>query len=145
MNILMLSDDEAIMGAASAAANETRGTLLAEHLEMATSLWGRFMGLMGRAGLPAARLRPGPRLNVPRPYMPFASGALMTRAGLLALASRNATAPSAPAEMKSPTATSPATRTCTKPITAIRTSSPLSAGAFTSVGSLSRSASGFIT
>ena len=41
------------MGAASAAANETRGTLLAEHLEMATSLWGRFMGLMGRRSLPA--------------------------------------------------------------------------------------------
>ena len=41
------------MGAASAAANETRGTLLAEHLETATSLWGRFMGLMGRRSLPA--------------------------------------------------------------------------------------------
>jgi hypothetical protein len=41
------------MGAAAAAANETRGTLLAEHLEMATSLWGRFMGLMGRRSLPA--------------------------------------------------------------------------------------------
>ena len=41
------------MGAAAAAANETRGTLLAEHLEMATSLWGRFMGLMARRSLPA--------------------------------------------------------------------------------------------
>jgi uncharacterized membrane protein (UPF0127 family) len=41
------------MGAAAAAANETRGTLLAEHLETATSLWGRFMGLMGRRSLPA--------------------------------------------------------------------------------------------
>ena len=40
------------MGAASAAANETRGTLLAGHLEIATSLWGRFMGLMGRRSLP---------------------------------------------------------------------------------------------
>jgi uncharacterized protein len=41
------------MGAASAAANETRGTLLAEHVETATSLWGRFMGLMGRRSLPS--------------------------------------------------------------------------------------------
>jgi len=41
------------MGAASAAANETRGTLLAEHLEVAASLWGRFKGLMGRRSLPA--------------------------------------------------------------------------------------------
>jgi uncharacterized protein len=41
------------MGAAAAAANETRGTLLAEHLETATSMWGRFMGLMGRRSLPA--------------------------------------------------------------------------------------------
>jgi uncharacterized membrane protein (UPF0127 family) len=41
------------MGAAAAATNETRGTLLAEHLEIATSLWGRFMGLMGRRSLPA--------------------------------------------------------------------------------------------
>ncbi|HET9852723.1 MAG TPA: DUF192 domain-containing protein [Candidatus Limnocylindrales bacterium] len=41
------------MGAAAAAANETRGTPLAEHLEMATSLWGRFLGLMGRGSLPA--------------------------------------------------------------------------------------------
>jgi uncharacterized membrane protein (UPF0127 family) len=45
------------MGAASAAAtapaaaNETRGTLLAERLELATSLWARFMGLMGRRPL----------------------------------------------------------------------------------------------
>jgi len=41
------------MAAASAAANETRGTLLAEHVEMATSVWGRFMGLMGRRSLPS--------------------------------------------------------------------------------------------
>jgi uncharacterized membrane protein (UPF0127 family) len=39
------------MGAASAAKNETRGTLLAERLEIATSLWARFMGLMGRSAI----------------------------------------------------------------------------------------------
>ncbi|HEX3264192.1 MAG TPA: DUF192 domain-containing protein [Candidatus Limnocylindrales bacterium] len=39
--------------AAPAAANETRATLLAAQLELGTSLWARFMGLMGRAPLPA--------------------------------------------------------------------------------------------
>lgn len=34
------------------ARNETRGTTLAEHVATATSLWGRFMGLMGRRSLP---------------------------------------------------------------------------------------------
>jgi uncharacterized membrane protein (UPF0127 family) len=36
-----------------AARNETRGTTLAESVEVATSLWGRFKGLMGRRTLPA--------------------------------------------------------------------------------------------
>jgi uncharacterized protein len=31
--------------------NETRGTVLAADLEVAASLWGRFMGLMGRRSL----------------------------------------------------------------------------------------------
>jgi hypothetical protein len=35
------------------ARNLDRGTLLAEHLETAGSLWGKFMGLMGRPALPA--------------------------------------------------------------------------------------------
>jgi uncharacterized membrane protein (UPF0127 family) len=35
-----------------AARNVTRGTVLAERLELGTSLWARFMGLMGRAALP---------------------------------------------------------------------------------------------
>jgi uncharacterized membrane protein (UPF0127 family) len=35
------------------ARNQTRGTLGAEPLEEAASLWGKFMGLMGRAALPA--------------------------------------------------------------------------------------------
>jgi hypothetical protein len=39
--------------AAPAAANETRGTSLADQLELATSLWARFMGLMGRRSLPS--------------------------------------------------------------------------------------------
>jgi uncharacterized membrane protein (UPF0127 family) len=38
---------------APVARNETRGTTLAESVEIATSLWGRFMGLMGRRSLPA--------------------------------------------------------------------------------------------
>jgi uncharacterized membrane protein (UPF0127 family) len=38
---------------APAARNLTRGTLLAGDLETAASLWGRFMGLMGRRTLPA--------------------------------------------------------------------------------------------
>ena len=33
--------------------NETRGTRIADELEIASSLWARFMGLMGRAPLPA--------------------------------------------------------------------------------------------
>ena len=40
------------MNAATAARNETRGTVLAERLATASSLWGRFRGLMGRASLP---------------------------------------------------------------------------------------------
>lgn len=35
------------------ARNLDRGTVLAERLEIAASLWAKFMGLMGRAGLPA--------------------------------------------------------------------------------------------
>ena len=35
-----------------AARNVTRGTALAHRLEVADGLWGRFMGLMGRASLP---------------------------------------------------------------------------------------------
>jgi uncharacterized membrane protein (UPF0127 family) len=38
---------------AQAARNETRGTVLADDLEIASSLWARFMGLMGRQSLPA--------------------------------------------------------------------------------------------
>ena len=34
------------------AANLTRGATLADSLESANSLWGRFMGLMGRPSLP---------------------------------------------------------------------------------------------
>ena len=35
------------------ARNVDRNTLLAERLETASSLWGKFMGLMGRPSLPA--------------------------------------------------------------------------------------------
>jgi uncharacterized membrane protein (UPF0127 family) len=35
------------------ARNVTRSVALAEHLEVADGLWGKFMGLMGRAGLEA--------------------------------------------------------------------------------------------
>ena len=35
------------------ARNETRGTVVAEQVELATSLWARFLGLMGRRSLPA--------------------------------------------------------------------------------------------
>jgi uncharacterized membrane protein (UPF0127 family) len=38
---------------AHAARNETRGTNLADAVETASSLWARFMGLMGRRSLPA--------------------------------------------------------------------------------------------
>jgi hypothetical protein len=34
------------------ALNTTRGTVLADDLETAASLWGKFMGLMGRSSLP---------------------------------------------------------------------------------------------
>ena len=37
----------------TAARNETRGTILADRLEVVRSFWGRFMGLMGRRSLPA--------------------------------------------------------------------------------------------
>ena len=36
---------------AHVASNETRGTVLAERLAIASSLWGRFRGLMGRSHL----------------------------------------------------------------------------------------------
>ncbi|MEA2674168.1 MAG: hypothetical protein QOI92_1360, partial [Chloroflexota bacterium] len=36
-----------------AAHNQTRATVLARDLETASSLWARFMGLMGRRSLPA--------------------------------------------------------------------------------------------
>jgi hypothetical protein len=36
-----------------AAYNQTRATVLAQDLETASSLWARFMGLMGRRSLPA--------------------------------------------------------------------------------------------
>jgi len=36
-----------------AAHNVTRGTVLADRVEVAASLWAKFMGLMGRARLPA--------------------------------------------------------------------------------------------
>src|SRR5687768_11077937 len=35
--------------------NLTRGTVLADDLEIADTLWGRFMGLMGRSSLPSGR------------------------------------------------------------------------------------------
>ena len=40
-----------IAGHPPGARNETRGTVLATEVEHARSFWGRFMGLMGRAGL----------------------------------------------------------------------------------------------
>jgi hypothetical protein len=36
-----------------AARNLTRGTVLADRIEVAASLWAKFMGLMGRSRLPA--------------------------------------------------------------------------------------------
>jgi uncharacterized membrane protein (UPF0127 family) len=42
--------------------NTTRGAVLAERAELADNLWTRFMGLMGRTGLPAGGglvLKPG--------------------------------------------------------------------------------------
>ncbi len=41
------------MAAAPVARNETRGTTLAESVETASSVWARFLGLMGRRALPA--------------------------------------------------------------------------------------------
>lgn len=41
------------MNAAPAARNETRGTVLADRLVVASSLWARFRGLMGRRSLPS--------------------------------------------------------------------------------------------
>lgn len=41
------------MRAPGVARNVDRGTVLAERLETAASLWGKFMGLMGRPALPA--------------------------------------------------------------------------------------------
>ena len=41
------------MDAAPVARNETRGTTIADAVETASSLWARFMGLMGRRSLPA--------------------------------------------------------------------------------------------
>jgi hypothetical protein len=38
----------------ASANNVTRGTVVAAQLENAHSLWGKFMGLMGRATLPAS-------------------------------------------------------------------------------------------
>jgi uncharacterized membrane protein (UPF0127 family) len=35
------------------ATNESRGSVLAERVEVGASLWAKFMGLMGRASLPA--------------------------------------------------------------------------------------------
>ena len=39
----------------SAAHNTTRGTALATSLEVASSFWAKFMGLMGRRSLPAGQ------------------------------------------------------------------------------------------
>lgn len=41
------------MATALQARNETRNTVLASEVEVASSLWARFMGLMGRRALPA--------------------------------------------------------------------------------------------
>jgi uncharacterized membrane protein (UPF0127 family) len=42
-----------VASGAGVARNVDRGTLLAERLETAGGLWGKFMGLMGRPALPA--------------------------------------------------------------------------------------------
>jgi uncharacterized membrane protein (UPF0127 family) len=47
-------------GLAPGARNDTRGTVLAERVDEARSFWARFMGLMGRPGLP-----PGSGLFLP--------------------------------------------------------------------------------
>lgn len=41
------------MATSGAARNETRDTTIADTVETASSLWARFMGLMGRRSLPA--------------------------------------------------------------------------------------------
>jgi len=41
-----------VTGSVGQARNVDRGTLLAQRLETASSLWGKFMGLMGRRALP---------------------------------------------------------------------------------------------
>jgi hypothetical protein len=49
------------------AVNATRGTVVAASLEVAESFGGRFMGLMGRAGLPAGEglwLRPASNIHM---------------------------------------------------------------------------------
>ena len=43
------------MAGLAQAINETRGTVLATEVELGLSLWARFMGLMGRAGLDSGR------------------------------------------------------------------------------------------
>ena len=43
------------MEPAHTARNETRDTILASSVETAASVWGRFLGLMGRRSLPAGR------------------------------------------------------------------------------------------
>jgi uncharacterized membrane protein (UPF0127 family) len=45
------------------AQNETRGTILAEHVEVASSLWAKFWGLMGRGSLQAGHGMWLPREN----------------------------------------------------------------------------------
>ena len=48
-------------------ANETRGTVLADELELARSTWTRFVGLMGRRDLPdgqALVLEPGNSIHM---------------------------------------------------------------------------------
>ena len=40
------------VAASAAARNETRATVLAERVEVGTSLWSKFWGLMGRRALP---------------------------------------------------------------------------------------------
>lgn len=43
------------LGRAAEARNETRDTTIANAVETASSLWARFMGLMGRRSLPAGQ------------------------------------------------------------------------------------------
>lgn len=49
------------------ARNATRGTVLADSVEVAESFWGRFLGLMGRVALPLGGglwLRPGNSIHM---------------------------------------------------------------------------------